>query len=332
MASPTVTVAGAGILGLWQTFTLAGAGFTVRLVEASSEPFVQSASLHAGAMLAPNCEGEDAPPLIARLGHEGLKLWRDAVPGIIDAGTLVVAAARDLPDLERYQRQTGGHRRLDAGEIERLEPDLGQRFPSALFFADEAHIAPHDAMARLLDQSRQAGAKLAFGVSWPDGLTSEIVVDCRGQGARSDLPNLRGIRGERLLIRSSEVTLRRPIRLLHPRHAIYIVPWGDGRYLVGATMIESEDDGPVTVRSALDLLAAAYTLCPALGEAQILEAASGIRPAFPDNVPRAIVRDGGKRILVNGAYRHGFLLAPILARAVAAFLTTGAAHPLIVKE
>ncbi len=150
--------------------------------------------------------------------------------------------------------------------------------------------------------------------------------------ARRELPNLRGVRGERLLIRSADVRLSRPVRLLHPRHPLYVVPWGDGRFLVGATMIESEDEGPVTVRSALELLGTTYALHPGFGEAQILEAAAGVRPAFPDNVPRAIVRDGGNRIFVNGAFRHGFLLAPVLAEAVADHLATGTGHALILQE
>ena len=75
----------------------------------------------------------------------------------------------------------------------------------------------------------------------------------------------------------------------------------------------------------------AYALHPGFGEAQILETGAGVRPAFPDNVPRAIVRDGGRRIFVNGAFRHGFLLAPVLAEAVAGYLATGADHPLIMR-
>ena len=57
-----------------------------------------------------------------------------------------------------------------------------------------------------------------------------------------------------------------------------------------------------------------------------------MRPAFPDNVPRAVVRDGGRRIYVNGAYRHGFLLAPILARAVADYLADGSRSELLVAD
>ncbi len=134
-------------------------------------------------------------------------------------------------------------------------------------------------------------------------------------------------------MRSDEIALRRPVQLLHPRQPIYVVPWGDGRFMVGATLIESEDDGPVTVRSALELLSAAYAVHPAFAEAEILELGAGVRPAFPDNVPRAIVRDGGRRIFVNGAYRHGFLLAPVLAAAVNDYIATGRARaPILVIE
>jgi glycine oxidase len=123
------------------------------------------------------------------------------------------------------------------------------------------------------------------------------------------------------------------VQLLHPRHPIYIVPWGEGRYMIGATVIETEDDGPMTVRSALELLGAAYAVHPAFAEAQILDLGAGVRPSFPDNMPRAIVREGGRRIFVNGAYRHGFLLGPVLAAAVRDYLETGTVcSPLFIVE
>jgi glycine oxidase len=184
----------------------------------------------------------------------------------------------------------------------------------------------------LLGEVRAAGADARLGAEWTGDADGGIVVDCRGLAARNELPTLRGVRGERLLIETREVVLSRPVRMLHPRHPIYVVPWGDGRFLIGATVIESGDHGPITVRSALELLGTAYALHPGFGEAVILETGAGVRPAFPDNVPRAIVRERGRRILVNGAYRHGFLLAPVLAQAVADFLATGAEHPLIVCE
>src|SRR5690606_19543820 len=93
-----------------------------------------------------------------------------------------------------------------------------------------------------------------------------------------------------------------------------------------------EDTGAVTVRSALELLGAAYALHPAFGEAEILETGAGIRPAFPDNLPHAAIRDGGGRIFVNGAYRNGFLLAPVLAEAVASWLANQTPHALLVTS
>ena len=137
------------------------------------------------------------------------------------------------------------------------------------------------------------------------------IVDCTGAAQIGHLPGLRGVRGEMLALETGEVHLSRPVRLLHPRHPLYVVPWADGFFMVGATVIESEEAGPVSVRSALQLLGAAYALHPALAEAEIVEAGAGVRPAFPDNVPKIVVR--GRTIHVNGLYRHGFLMAPALA-------------------
>lgn len=334
MTAHRITVVGAGILGLWQALTLARRGHDVRLIESSPEPFVRSASMHAGAMLCPNSEAETAPDLVRDLGRRGLALWRETYPALVNAGSLVVAPARDQPELTRFAKMTERHRTLDAAGIEALEPDLAERFSTALFFPDEAHMATPTALAFLLGAVRAAGAEVILGTPWRGKVDGGTIVDCRGLAARAELPNLRGVRGERLLIRSADVKLSRPVRLLHPRHPLYVVPWGDERFLVGATMIESEDEGPITVRSALELLGTAYALHPGFGEAQILETAAGVRPAFPDNVPRAIVRDGGggSRIFVNGAFRHGFLLAPVLAEAVAGHLAAGANHPLIMRQ
>jgi glycine oxidase len=140
-------------------------------------------------------------------------------------------------------------------------------------------------------------------------------VDCRGLAARNELPDLRGVRGEMLVVRTRDVSLSRPVRLLHPRIPLYIVPRGDGVFMIGATMIESEERRAVSVRSAMELLNAAYTLHPAFGEAEIVELGTDLRPTFPDNLP--CIRRNGRVLHANGLFRHGFLLAPWLARQVA---------------
>ena len=80
-------------------------------------------------------------------------------------------------------------------------------------------------------------------------------------------------------------------------------------------MIESEEDGGMSVRSVMELLNAAWALHPAFAEAEILELGVGVRPSYPDNVPRVVQK--GRFLSINGMYRHGFLLAPALACEVA---------------
>lgn len=330
--SPSITVAGGGILGLWQALTLARAGHRVRLLDACATPFAEAASRFAGAMLAPYCEGEAAPDVVREQGIRGLAMWRAAYPQLVNAGSLVVALPRDKAELNRFERMTSDGAALDAEGLAKLEPELAGRFGGALYFADEAHMAADAALAFLLAEARAAGADIRFGVGLPQAAVAanELIVDCRGLAARRDLPDLRGVRGERLLLRANDVVLRRPVRLLHPRHPIYVVPWGDGRFVVGATVIESEEQGSATVRSVLELLGAAYALHPGFGEAEIVDVGAGVRPAYSDNVPRVRIAADGRTIYVNGAYRHGFLLAPVLAEAVAAWIASGdVSHPLI---
>ena len=329
MAEHVITIVGAGIAGLWQALLLARAGHRVTLIEKSAEPFAASASWYAGAMLAPYCEEESAEPNVRVLGLRSLEIWKSFMPDLAQAGSLVVAQPRDQSELNRYAEMTTGHELVGDKELAELEPDLSGRFSKALFYPEEAHLDPRRAMPFLLDEIRRSGVTVALGTETiPDG--SDIIIDCRGLGAEADLATLRGVRGERAIIRTQDVKLHRPIRLLHPRFPLYIVPWDDHHYMIGATVIESADEGKVTLRSALELLSAAYAVHPAFGEAEIIEMSAGVRPAFPDNMPR-IIRNG-KRLYVNGLYRHGFLLAPVLAELVCDHLETGARHAEVFVE
>jgi glycine oxidase len=121
-------------------------------------------------------------------------------------------------------------------------------------------------------------------------------------------------------VETPEIALSRPVRLLHPRWPLYIIPRAGNRFMIGATSIESEDEG-VSVRSALELLTGAYAVHPAFGEARIVDFGAGLRPAFPDNLPRIVIDDS--HITVNGLYRHGFLLAPALAEVTVAHVMSG---------
>jgi glycine oxidase len=319
-----IAVRGAGVAGLWQALTLARRGHKVTLCERSPVPFMHGCSLYAGAMLAPNCEKESADAEVRELGLRGLALWRETYSGAIANGTLVVALHRDRAELDRFARMTEGHQRLSPAELAATEPALIDRFAGGLYYAEEGHLSPEPALHFLLEQAQTAGVEVRFGNGeYP--ADADLVIDCRGLAAKDKLPNLRGVRGERIVVKSRDVNLLRPIRLLHPRFPLYVVPWGKGVYMIGATVIESEEAGLITLRSVLDLLSAAYALEPAFSEAEIVLQGAGARPAFPDNRPRIMV--GRRYIYVNGLYRHGFLLAPVMAELVADHIETGAIDP-----
>ena len=122
---------------------------------------------------------------------------------------------------------------------------------------------------------------------------------------------VRGVRGEVVWLHAPGVRLQRPLRLLHPRHRVYIVPRPGDLFVVGASEIESEDRSPVSLRTAVELMAAAHSAVPELAEARIVHMEANLRPALPDNEPHIKHQDGLLRI--NGLFRHGWLIAPALA-------------------
>jgi glycine oxidase len=323
-----VSVIGAGIAGLTCALELSVRGASVEVLERAPQLGGAGCSWFAGGMLAPWCERESSRPLIAELGAESLAWWRDQFAGTVVNGTLVVAHARDGGELLQFARRTTQFDRVSAERIAGLEPDLAGRFSQGLYFPQEGHLDPRAALAALAARLAERGVPISFGAGSPRG--AQVVLDCSGLAARARLADLRGVKGEMLLVRLPELTLNRPVRLLHPRLPLYVVPRGEGIFMVGATMIESDQGTRVTVRSMLELLSAAYSLHPAFGEAQIIEIGTGVRAAFPDNLPR--LRHVGGALHVNGLYRHGFLLAPALARRAAAVLLEGRHFPEVMDE
>ena len=318
--SLSVTVVGAGVAGLVAATELVERSVEVEILERGPALGARAASWFAGGMLAPYCERESAEEVVATLGARAIEWWAKHLPEEIErAGTLVVAPPRDVGELDRFARRTHHFEWADADRIAALEPDLAGRFRKGLFFADEAHVDPRRAMIALARKLEEKGVVIRYDVDLdPRQADGDRVLDCRGFSAKGDLPELRGVRGEMAILRCPDVTLRRPVRLLHPRIPLYVVPREDHRFMIGATMIESADAGPITLRSAVDLLNAAYALHPAFGEAEVLEFGVDIRPSFPDNLPRLTEEDRVLRL--NGMYRHGYLLSPEYGRRAAAML------------
>lgn len=302
-----VLVKGAGVAGLTVAHALAARGAAATVFDPG---FSAAASWLAGGMLAPWCERESADEAVLREGQDAPDRWEAMLPGEVKRnGTLVLAPARDQAELKRFADRTTGYEWLDEERIAALEPSLAGRFRQALFFVREAHLDPRRALTALRDKLIARGA--VFFETLPNEQDFDHVVDCTGAARMNETASLRGVRGEMLYLRTDEVTLDRPVRLLHPRIPVYIVPRGDGLFMVGATMIETEFAGPITARSLMELLNAAYALHPAFADATVVETGAGIRPAFPDNFPR--VERRGKLSSLNGLYRHGFLLAPAMA-------------------
>ncbi len=308
-----ILVKGAGVAGLTAAHELLARGGDITVLDPRRDTSA-TASWYAGGMLAPYCERESADEQVLELGLKAAAWWEAALPGsVMRNGTLVLAPARDIRELDRFGSRTSGFAHVDAQELAHLEPDLEGRFRRGLFFKEEAHLDPRRALTMLAEKLAASGVRLVSGEA--DG-AFDVIVDCTGYCATK--PDLRGVRGEMLVLQTRDVSLARPVRLIHPRFPVYIVPRADHIFMVGATMIESDAAGPITARSMMELLNAAYSLHPAFGEAAILETGVGVRPAYADNFPR--VEREGNVVSINGLYRHGFLLAPAMAIQAAAMV------------
>ena len=303
-----ITIAGAGLAGLACAYALARRGGAVRVFERADTLGAASASRYAGGMLAPWCERESAEDTVVSLGSRAFDWWARITP-VHRRGTLVVAPRRDRTEVARFARRTSAYREVSGAEIGALEPALAGRFDRGLFFPEEAHLDPRQALADLATSVTQHGGEIHLATPAPP----RVDLDCTGIAAA--LPDLRAVRGEMAILHCPEVEISRTLRLLHPRTPIYLVPRGGGTYTLGATMIESDHAGPPTLRALMELLGAAYALSPAFAEAEVVETGAGLRPAFANNLPRLDWRDG--TLFLNGLYRHGFLLAPAMAEAAA---------------
>ena len=325
-------IAGAGLAGRLTAWRLARAGWRVSLFDAGARDDRRSASAVAAAMLSPLAELALCELPVFDLAQRAMALW----PAWLDElhadsgqqvfyrrdGALLVAHAADAGHLAHFEqvlrrKLPPAHlpqlRPVDAAGLATLEPLLAGRFERGLFLQGEGQLANGELLAAL------AVALDCMDVQWHEGVQvtslrglcdANVLIDTRGVGARPDWPGLRGVRGEVITLQCEGVSLRRPVRLMHPRHPLYVVPRPGQRFIVGATELESEDDGPTSLRSLLELGSALYSLHPAFAEARVLHTAAALRPALDDHRPT--LRQHGGVWQLNGLYRHGYLCAPAL--------------------
>lgn len=341
-----IVILGAGLIGRLLALELARQGHRVELFDAQGVQADGAAARVAAAMLAPLAESAVTEPGVVRMGQYALSRWPQLLATLDEQhvffqqnGTLVVWHRQDAADAARLCSLFEKNCRinpdlphpqaLDAQHLAQLEPALEARFQQGVYLPQEGQLDNRqllNALAHMLTQQqvvmhwqtpRETTDFSPGAVGQPD-----LVLDCRGLGARTQWQGLRGVRGEVVRVHAPQVVLQRPTRLVHPRYPLYIAPKEQQLFVIGATEIESDDMGPASVRSTMELLSALYTVHPGFAEARILEIATQCRPTLPDNLPA--LRWLNDRVLqINGLYRHGYMIAPAMLDITLQHLSTG---------
>ena len=324
-------------MGRLLALALSNAGWQVTLFDKDTGEM--NCSMAAAGLLTPLSELDKAEATIFHLGQESvLSCW----PSIIDqlpvpiyykqSGTIILHHPQDRSEWCHYSGRISkqlvnlsfDHQLLSNDTLVQLEPEL-HKFENAYYFPAEAHIDSQSLMPALKTHLLAKGVTCFMNtsvislkprhiVTKSDTHVFDCVFDCRGLGAREVFDDLRSLRGELLVLQASDVTLHRPIRFLHPRYSLYIVPRPDNVYLVGASEIEADDHSPISVRTTLELLTAAYYVHAGFAEARLIKTVTHCRPTLSNHLPRIQFTEG--LVAINGLYRHGYLIAPALASEV----------------
>ena len=345
---PKTTILGAGLMGRLTAHLLCMQGNEVEIYEKGGPDGEGSAAKVAAAMLAPLAESVITEPPVVRMGHYSLNRWKEIISRLNDPvffqqnGTLIVWHRQDSHEAKRFNDTLISNQNkmsflqapqeLNKEELNKIEPSLSTQFQQGIYLPLEGQLDNRQLMSALLTSLRDLGAKFYWNTpknledfeSTCDKGTSSggWLIDTRGLGARMSWDTLRGVRGEVIRLHAPEVTLSRPLRLVHPRYPLYIAPKEDHVFVVGATEIESEDLSNASVRSTLELLSAAYTVHSGFAEARILEISTQARPTLKDNLP-AIRQLGVRTLQLNGLYRHGFLISPAIADCALELMNNG---------
>jgi len=332
-----IGIAGAGLAGRLLALACLQRGWDVTLFDADDDRGQTSCGFVAAGMLAPYTESESCEPLLCALGLQALEIWPEILKPLSlpvsfhRHGTLVVSHPQDTAELVRFKnildrKLTLSHsdttilQAVTREKLEEVAPGIAPIFKHGFWLPTEGHINTQEfylATTAYLQQQNvtwhphtQVKNINPFQIELADATHEfDLVCDCRGLGAKDAWPELlRGIRGEVIWLQTSSVTLECPLRLLHPRHSIYISPRTNHTFVVGATSIESEDTSEICVESMLELLSTAYTLHPGFGQARIIKTLTQARPAFSDQQPKLMYQKG--LLKINGLHRHGYMAGP----------------------
>lgn len=351
----TVIVVGAGVIGCAIAYELAVRGAAVVVLDARG--LGQGATRASAGILAPYIEGHSSALL--RLGICSLDRY-DAFVRRVAAdseraieyrrtGTLQVARTdEEARQLARQQQALAGLGTradvVDGGEARRLEPALAQDIRGALRVQAHGYVRAGVLTEALAAAARARGARMSVvrvervraagdgvAVTTADGdITADAVVLAAGSWSgdivMAPLPPapVRPVRGQLVELRLPQP----PVAHIVWGTDCYLVPWKDGRVLVGATVEDVGFDERVTVGGVRQLLESAAQLVPALGGAAFEGARAGLRPATSDELPIIGASTTMRGVFyATGHYRNGVLLAPLTASLVADLLLDGHARP-----
>lgn len=355
----TVVVAGGGLIGLSVAWRAAQRGLPVTVVD---EAPGSGASFAAAGMLAPVTEASYGEEALLRLCLDSLQRY----PGFVSevsraggvevalraAGTLVVGFDDDdmraLDALLGFQRELGLEvERLTGRESRRREPSLTPRVRGGLHVRGDHSVNPRALHPALLAAARAAGVRFveariqelrteagrATGLRLSDGaeVTGDVVVLALGaaSGSLPGVPPLpvRPVKGQILRLAGAAGVLDGTVRALVRGRQVYLVPYGEDRLVVGATVEDRGFDPTVTAGGVHDLLHDAIEVVPGVSELPLVETLSRWRPGSADNAPLLGQSTLPGLVLATGHYRNGVLLAPVTGDAIAELLATGSLPP-----
>ena len=354
--SPDAVVVGGGVIGLAIAWRAALAGMTVTVVD---EAPGRGASWAAAGMLAPVTEVHYGERPLLALNLAAAARWPTFAAEVEEAsglpvgyrpgGTLAVARDADdnaaLEDLYQFQLRCGLEvERLRSRECRQLEPGLAPSIRGGVLASGDHQVDNRALVEALLAACQHAGVRMVTGrvaelAVEGDRVTGVVLGDgerlaagavvlaagCWSGGlgglAAEALPPVRPVKGQLLYLRgpAGQPLCSRNVRGLE----VYVVPRGDGRVVVGATVEEQGFDTTVTAGAVHDLLRAALELLPDVAELELAETVVGLRPGSPDNAPMLGPAGPDGLVVATGHYRNGILLTPVTGDAIAELLATG---------
>jgi len=194
VSRPDIAIVGGGLIGRCLAWHASRSGARVVLYDSADSQGMNSAAWAAAGMIAPATEAIDADEQISSMGTNSLKLWPQwlaelPIPVFYrDTGTLLVWHAEDTGEAARAQSMLASRQAqswvqcLEGSQIADVEPELGTRFPRALYVTGEAQVDNRGFLKTVGLALEEAGVESHWETAINDGNLPEagIIVDCRG--------------------------------------------------------------------------------------------------------------------------------------------------------